>query len=341
MARLPIAFVLVLAAGAAGCSCGDGGGGTMADGGARDGRVVRVDAAGRDGMVGIDAPPVDPCEGVMCPPFESCIDGICEPFGACAGDGSCPESGDVCRARRCIPGDADIDGDGVPARDDCDETNPEVSPMAPEVCNAIDDNCDMMIDEGDPIALCMSDPSGGECIMGGCGCPAGRFNLDGLPGCECDGTPVASQGVACADAIDLGALADTAATMTQTGNVLPDDREVWYRFRAVDNPDDGGACDQFHARVQLLGNPDDAFEFTVFKNSCTEVQCGDMGFTDWNTATDFFSGGLGECPCRASPGMGENQCADQSADYFVRVRRRPGRPVTCAGYSLEISNGVF
>jgi hypothetical protein len=277
----------------------------------------------------------------MCPPFEACFEGTCGPLPACLGDGSCPDPADVCRSRRCVPGDVDVDGDGVPARDDCDETDPGVSPMAMERCNGIDDNCDMMIDEGDPAALCAGDPSGGECVEGGCGCPAGRFNLDGMPGCECDGAPAATQGVACADAIDLGPIADTAMTVTQTGNVLPDDREVWYRVRAVANGDDGGACDQFHARVLLSGNPDDAFEFTVFKNSCAEVQCTDSGFTDWNTATDFFSGGLGECPCSSAPGPGQNLCADQSADYFVRVRRRAGRAVTCAGYSLEISNGVY
>jgi hypothetical protein len=287
-----------------------------------------------------DVPPVDPCLGVMCGPFETCDRGSCVPYPTCMGDGSCPEAGEVCRARRCVPGDVDIDGDGVPAMDDCDETDPHVSPMEPEHCNGIDDNCDTMIDEGDPIALCMEDPSGGECVMGGCGCPMGRFDLDGMPGCECDGTPATTQGVACADAIDLGELHDTGAMMVQSANVLPDDREVWYHFRAVDDAD--GSCDAFHARVLFTSNPGDVFEFTVFRGSCTEVQCADMGYTDWSVATDFYDGTLGECPCGAAPGSpGVNFCSDNSADYFVRVRRRAGLPVTCEGYSLEFSNGVY
>jgi hypothetical protein len=34
-------------------------------------------------------------------------------------------------------------------------------------------------------------------------------------------------------------------------------------------------------------------------------------------------------------------CGDQTADYFVRVRRKAGAPLSCAGYTLELSNGVY
>src|SRR5688500_8533314 len=247
----PWVIALAIAAGLsfAGCGCGgdDGPGDRDAGGGGSD-----TGMGGDSGMGGFDAGPIDadvpdPCKFMMCPPFETCVAGVCQPYPTCAGDGSCPDPADVCRARRCVPGTEDIDGDGVPAATDCDETNPMISPMEPEHCNGIDDNCDMMIDEGDPVALCMEDPSGGECVMGGCGCPMGRFDLDGMPGCECEAMPVTTQGASCADAIDLGDLHDTGMMSTQTSNVLPADRAVWYRFNAVAGPD--GSCDAFRARV--------------------------------------------------------------------------------------------
>jgi len=45
-------------------------------------------------------------------------------------------------------GYADLDGDGTPACDDCDDTNPAVNPHAAEVCNdGVDDDCDGEGDE--------------------------------------------------------------------------------------------------------------------------------------------------------------------------------------------------
>lgn len=41
----------------------------------------------------------------------------------------------------------DVDGDGVVAADDCDDTAPQVSPDLPERCNGLDDDCDGLVDE--------------------------------------------------------------------------------------------------------------------------------------------------------------------------------------------------
>jgi len=46
------------------------------------------------------------------------------------------------------PGPVDADGDGRTVLIDCDDSDPEVYPGAPELDNGIDDNCDGQIDEG-------------------------------------------------------------------------------------------------------------------------------------------------------------------------------------------------
>jgi len=44
---------------------------------------------------------------------------------------------------------ADVDGDGWPACEDCDDTEAAVNPDATEICNSIDDDCDGDIDDND------------------------------------------------------------------------------------------------------------------------------------------------------------------------------------------------
>lgn len=339
-------FALCIVAALAAC----GGDDTPEDGGSFDGSRgdggrgdASVRDAGRmDGMV------VDPCAGVTCEGFEHCVAGSCMPYASCVSDAMCMEM-EICRHRFCLPYDSDPDGDGSPALDDCDETNPDISPLAPEVCNGIDDNCNMMADEGDPGLLCAMDPSGGECMDGSCGCPPGVFDIDRDPanGCECMAMPLLTEGTTCADAIDLGSLSDVGQTVTISGNVLPDDREVWYRFRGVDSLDT--TCDNYHVRAQITTNPSSAFGMTIFRGDCATPDTDPATpVTDYVWATDLrldIGGRLtGECPCTAlgGPTMANvSACQDDSADYLVRITRIPGTPVACAPYTLEITNGVY
>jgi hypothetical protein len=322
-----------------GCACS--GNMTVMDGG------VRIDARPSDSFTmlpdqGVDA--FDPCETVRCTGFTRCIGGTCMPYPACAGDGTCPEM-EVCSARYCVPATADIDGDGSPASEDCDETNPDRSPLEEEICNGIDDDCDMMTDEGDPSAICDYYPGGGICMMGNCGCPPGTFDLDRtVSGCECNAMPAMDAGRSCPMSIELGEVSDVGQALTIGGNVLPDDREVWYHFVGRDTPDT--ACDNFHVRVLMLDNPGDAFEFTVFRDTCDMVGCSDTGFTDYRWATDFRAdiGGTltGECACwTGAPVDNVSPCSDNTEDFYVRVRRRAGSTISCAAYTIEVSNGMY
>lgn len=47
-----------------------------------------------------------------------------------------------------FPTETDADGDGYSVDEDCDDSDPDLHPGQPELCNGIDDNCNNVIDEG-------------------------------------------------------------------------------------------------------------------------------------------------------------------------------------------------
>ena len=93
-------------------------------------------------------------DGTFCNGEEICVDGFCEdgpPVRCAAGDDChmfyCDEERGAC-VEVLIAQDLDGDGHfGRPCGDDCDDSDPNVHPGAPEVCNCIDDNCNGLVDE--------------------------------------------------------------------------------------------------------------------------------------------------------------------------------------------------
>lgn len=315
-----------------------------------------VDAPGTDAPI-VDAPIGDAPGSCVpaCPALSRCDMGTCMPYPNCRPDDTCPNASDICRNRRCIPRTDDPDGDGSPASEDCDESNPARNPDAPEICNRMDEDCNGASDDGDPAEMCEMDPAGGVCLSGTCGCPPGVVDIDRtVAGCECTISPATGMGATCAGAIDLGALNDGAAgssgaSMTAVGNALPLGREVWYTVRANDSADT--TCDNFHFRAQLTVNPDNAFEIAVTRGVCGDaISCDGAtpAVVDYSWATDFRGTRgtelAGECPCGVPGRMdGDNisNCSDNSATYLVRVRRVTGAAASCSQYTLEVSNGLY
>ncbi|MBW2461752.1 MAG: putative metal-binding motif-containing protein [Deltaproteobacteria bacterium] len=217
----------------------------------------------------------------------------------------------------------------------------------PEVCDGIDSNCDGIVDDGHPGELCAADPVGGWCSAGACGCPEGFSDVDRtILGCECTIAPDVLDGTACATPIVVGTFDDTGQSMTISGNAQPTGREVWYTFTANDTVDT--SCDNQHVRIQFTTNPGDAYEFTVCKGGCGGECRLDEGFTDFNDAFDLretIDAVLtGECPCAAAasvPAASVSPCSDNSKEYAVRVRLRPGGAPTCDPFTIEVSNGVY
>ncbi|MCU0672935.1 MAG: hypothetical protein MUE69_09125 [Myxococcota bacterium] len=128
-----------------------------------------VDAACDDG-VSCTVDTCDPARGCSRTPNDAlCDDGVCFEGGRCDPARGCLGAmaincadGNACTEDFCEPGvgcqnpprDDDDDGfavsaDGRCGGDDCDDTDPNVYPGAPELCNGEDDDCDGDVDESD------------------------------------------------------------------------------------------------------------------------------------------------------------------------------------------------
>ena len=112
------------------------------------------------------------CADTDCPPCpELCDDGLdndrdglvdCDDPD-CAGDPVCAGASEICNNSLdddgdglidCDDPDCEIDNDGdgyfaLPCGNDCNDTNPNMNPGKPEVCNGTDDNCNGVIDDDD------------------------------------------------------------------------------------------------------------------------------------------------------------------------------------------------
>ena len=85
--------------------------------------------------------------------------------------------------------DTDVDDDGWPIGDDCDDTDSSVHPDATELCNGVDDDCDGEIDEEAADGTLWfrdedADGYGGEVTTVSCDPASGWLALDG----DCDDT---------------------------------------------------------------------------------------------------------------------------------------------------------
>lgn len=125
------------------------------------------------------------------------------------------------------PGQLDADGDGFGASCDCDDTDALVNPNASEICDGIDNNCDLQIDESGGTIIYYADADGdtfGDPLVSTTAChPPAGYVLDNT---DCDdadsntypGAPELCDGKDnnCEGTIDEGAVDTTPPSITCT-----------------------------------------------------------------------------------------------------------------------------
>ena len=259
---------------------------------------------------------------------------------------------------------------------DCNDALPDVHPNATEQCNAIDDDCNGLTDEQLAVIMCGQADNGVQtCNKGKCEpvCNPSWFNSDGIAsnGCECKADSFYGvYGDTCQSPVDLGYLYDDGGVvMTKIGNIVPGESGDWFHVKAVDTPELDGGCDKFYLRAWLSVNPDNKYTVDLYRGGCgaTAQLCGNEVDVGWNVSfagkspygPQITTGGVygnlqispspeigGECNCyNGSPDptrnlVGMNQCKDNTADFYIRVGRQPGSGTICAGYTLNITNGL-
>lgn len=184
-------------------------------------------------------------------------------------------------------GSLDADGDGVVGSDDCDDSDPAVSPDAEEVCDGVDNDCDGEIDEG-VLSTWYTDADGDG------------FGSAGAPVEACDEPDGAVLTDTDCDDADPNSFPDAAERCDDVDNDC--DGEVdegvmstWYADRDGDGYGDPDAtvedCDPESGVVAVAGDCDDD-EATTNPDGvevCDEQDNNCDGVVDEGTQTTFYA----------------------------------------------------
>ncbi|AKF09433.1 hypothetical protein [Sandaracinus amylolyticus] len=220
----------------------------------------------------------------------------------------------TCTVLGCNPGFADCDG---AAGTGCERN----LTSDPQHCGTCGRSC---------ATQCVGNVVATSCGGGNCAitaCAPGFQNVDGAcsNGCEC---PVSTASQACGAPTALGVL-NLAQSFNTSANIAIAGTELWYTVGFA-----GNTSAAYHPRIRFTSNPGDQFRFDVRTNcSGVALSCGNEGgvsngVTDWETFVGTGTPGY----YNPIPPVGNN------GTVLVRVYRRAGLPVSCAQFTLVISN---
>jgi hypothetical protein len=250
-----------------------------------------TDAECDDGLVCNGTETCDPDVGCRAGMAIDCDDGV-----TCTVD-SCEEP-----AGACVNAGTDADGDGYVAvgcgaGDDCDDSNPAVSPAAAETCNGVDDDCSGAADDapgstcvaGSPPSSCTTmcgtsgtRPCTASCTFGACVAATETC----MNGCDDDGDGMIDEGCApppppndqCGGAIALSGSgarsADTLVSATAQTADCGSGVEVFYRVsvarRSIVYLDTFGSG--FDTRISYRGTGCPGSSSQCVDDSCSTLQ---------------------------------------------------------------------
>ena len=156
----------------------------------------------------------------------------------------------------------------------------------------------------------------------------------------------AGYGDTTAAAIDLWAALpdDASTTFTIEGNVLEAGDVDWY---VIDTSDDVTAdakalANDYNFEIELTSGSAD-YELWVYKGSTvttgypTTAECASKGTGGTTSYSDYVT----TRACSSSNALGYNNCEDMSDTYFIRVKRLSTSTISCQGYELTLTNGVW
>jgi hypothetical protein len=141
-------------------------------------------------------------------------------------------------------------------------------------------------------------------------------------------------------------------TISIEGNILAGDSADWYVISATDSLADdlSAGLDYFNFEVTMVDGSS-TYNMRVYAGGtdATDMECstkyGSSGVTEYSDFNEDVGDGSHAIPSDTrSCGSGSstrNDCADDSKDYTIEVRRNSSTVSSCQHYTLEITNGVW
>lgn len=141
------------------------------------------------------------------------------------------------------------------------------------------------------------------------------------------------------------AFTDVQEVSLITGNSLSDGDEDWYQVVTIDDPtiENNFGFENYNFQVRFLEG-ESRYSLEVYRDGCGAdvLECGEESYSEYSfSAEDVEPDETGSIPPdpRACGGPADNDCADFSATYALRIRRTDGQ-LDCNHYQLEVSNGL-